>query len=142
MKISEYQQLVATKIQGIDGFAGVPVLTEIKGDLVNEVEMAIAKLGLCILVLTPTMRNDEPEALAINLSADLVVQVMENPQINRGAGGTGLAAVDVAVTVAQELHYFQAGLWSTLRFEGLELVEEAQSIAYQILFNTRTALRA
>lgn len=144
MKISEYQQLVADRIKTFDGLSGVPVLTEIKGDVANEVDLIISKLGLCILVLTPTMRNDSPDHPAINLNIDLVVQVSENPAINRSPGGTMQPGVDVALLVAQNLHRteFSGAKFNRLNFEGLELVEEPQSIAYQILFNTRTKLNA
>lgn len=141
MKISDLQSALVDQIKQLDGFSKIEVLSENRGDLVSEVATAMAKIGMAVIVLTPSAKNDQPEKAAINLALNVTIQVSENAALNRSESGSGLAAIDAAIVIARGLHYFQAGEFARLNFEGLELVEDTPDLVYHLIFSTRTSLR-
>lgn len=83
----------------------VAVLTENQGDLESLIAQAVGSLGVCATVLTPSGRLDVGDKLGVVLDpADVVIQISEEPLLNRGANGTGKTALEVVVRVMRLLH--------------------------------------
>ena len=140
MKLSELQTAIVEKIQSLDGFAQVKVLSEIKGDLASEVEQAMAKVGLAVIVLTPSALNEQPDVAAGNVLVNVTVQVSESPLINRSAGGVDLPAIDAATTIAGKLHWSSTPGYTLLKFQSIELIEDTPQLVYHATFTTHTRL--
>lgn len=71
------------RLQSLAVFDGVPILSRLTGDLLNEIERAVGELGLCILVLPPLPAASLPKApLPTFRRMDWVVRVIEDPLIN------------------------------------------------------------
>jgi hypothetical protein len=97
----------------------VPTLIEDKSDIAHDVAQALGPLnagstglvGACILVRQPQGSDDFPDVWSSPLDADYTFTVIENPTINRGAGGTGQTALAIARRVHRIMkNFIPAGL--------------------------------
>jgi len=86
------------------------VLHEKIGDLSAKIQVALTKLGIGIIVLTPVAKLKAADGAEISLEVPVVVQVQENVTINQGASGTKLAALDVVIEILTRLHFWSHGL--------------------------------
>jgi len=74
----------ATLFDNLNYFSDVIVLTEDKGDIVNEINRALARLGICAVILMVDADNEHPNTNPPYLSNIIIgVEVMENVPINR-----------------------------------------------------------
>lgn len=85
-------------------FADISVISVDEKDLENSIEVAIAKIGICILIITPSGDVQNADTPGPFWKIDCIVQVWENMIINRASTGTGLEAVDVAEMIAATVH--------------------------------------
>ncbi len=81
----------------------VPFLSEIKGDIVNQVQKAVNALGLGVVVLTPTALMLEPGTFSLDMRTPVLVQVQENVVINQGASGTKIPALRMVSFIMRRL---------------------------------------
>lgn len=96
----------------------IPVLCESLGDITAQVEATVAKLGVCVILLTPTADNPHPDSYGCEHSVDLVAAVVEHVTVNRSAAGTGQPAALIASVVERTLHHFTIpGTALTLAFK-------------------------
>jgi hypothetical protein len=100
-------QAQAVAILGSDPyFAGITVLPEDDKDILNGIQIALAKLGLCCVVMTPDTEFKFPDAPGpIMDTVKVAVQIAEFVLANRGAKGTRKPCGQVAEYVAWLLHY-------------------------------------
>lgn len=111
-QLSQLRQLVADRLSADAYFTDIPVFTEKKGDLDNEIGRSLGlldntggKIGLCVIVMAPTAGVAKPNLPGPHLDTiSLVVHVEEAVMLNTGASGTGKAASDCAERVAALLH--------------------------------------
>ena len=100
-----FQSSVANRLSSQPFLAGVPIVVDSKKEIQTEIQTAISKLGVCVIVVTPTASMSSPNAPAPYFErVKLILRVVEQPTINRSAGGLGLTAYDVAEFVAIALH--------------------------------------
>ena len=128
----------------------IEVLFERKGDIANRIKVALGKLGISVVVITPLAKLAErvPGAAVIPLSVPLVVQVEENVLLNQGANGTGKGALDVCVEVAcllhDQPHGVAAGNPRLNRFALTEvpitLVSDSPTLVYHVNFTAPLVL--
>lgn len=77
------QEAAVERLQSLEIFDGVPVLSRLTADLVNEIDRAVAELGLCVLVLPPLPSGGMPKALLPTFARiDWAVRVIEDPLLN------------------------------------------------------------
>lgn len=88
----------------------VPVLTERKGDINATIAQALAKLGLCVVVVAAEADALERSGEAFSLRVRLVAQVMELPLINQGASGTKKPALAAATRILKAVDCQPNGL--------------------------------
>lgn len=87
-------------------FTRIEVVTEQLGDIANQIQIALSKLGICAIVATPDTEFDSPDAPGpIMNPVKLIVEVVELVLMNRGKTGTGRSASAVAERAAWQLHY-------------------------------------
>src|ERR1700745_834367 len=117
--ILEQLQSVAVNALGADPMfdgneaangAAVPIITELKGDIVTQWETALGQVGICALVMTPIIElfNEllpNPSGWAL-----MIVTVYENVAVNQGNGGTQIRAIALAQRAFLVLHHLPTGL--------------------------------
>lgn len=105
--LSSLQQQLADKLQADIFCEDVPVLSENLKDINYLVDVAVKKIGACILVVTPVANTSFPDKAGPYFNqVIIVVRCMENPIINRATGGSGKTALEMAEHVAAILHHF------------------------------------
>lgn len=90
----------------------IPLLTETKGDITQQISLAIDSVGICALVMTPAFEFIDELLHPADLAgwALLAVTVFENSTVNLGLSGTQLPALRVASQVLSTLHDLAHGL--------------------------------
>jgi hypothetical protein len=123
--------------------APIPIITELKGDIVNEITLAVDKLGICVLVLTPVFRLHTPQIPSLDGYAHLVISVFENVILNQ----TGIRSISVAQNVMGLMHFWPTGVlagngsqavfMSDERQEALILTNEGPPLQYTVPLQAR-----
>lgn len=90
----------------------IPLLTELKGDITQQIELAIDSVGICILVMTPAFEFVDEMLYPADLAgwALVAITVFENPTINLGPTGTQIPAIRLASQVLATLHNYPHGI--------------------------------
>lgn len=105
------QQMVADRLNADAYFVGppaIPVITENIGDIETAIQQAIAQLGVCAIVVTPTANAAFPNCFKPYFNdIKIVVRIVENVILNRGPSGIQKPASDVAEVVAALLHQYE-----------------------------------
>ena len=102
------QQAVVDRLSSEQYFSNIPVLSENLGDIEAAIQTAIAKLGVCVIVVTPTASAAFPDYLKAYFDKiTIVCRCVENVTLNRSAAGTRKPASDVAEMVAAILHNYE-----------------------------------
>ncbi len=100
------QQQVEGILQSDPYYSGIRLLSEQLGDIQAQVRQALAKLGLCCIVVTPDAQFQGTNAPGpIADPVEVSVDVTELVLVNRGSNGTGIPASAVAEHTAWLLHY-------------------------------------
>jgi hypothetical protein len=69
-------------------FAGIDIITEQKGDVLNRIDIALGKLGLCIVIETLTGKPEAMGSGAYTLELSVGITITENVIINQGSTGS------------------------------------------------------
>lgn len=147
MNLSDLQSAIVTRLRSQTYFDDIPIISEAKGDLLQEIDLAINRVGVCVLVIVPEVVADQPDHPAANLSVRPILQIAVNPSINNTEAGTRKAASDIGMEIGRVLHFLQntAG-FTRLEFTRLEFIQNQEIapelIVYQAIFQCRTVLRA
>lgn len=113
--IEQLNESVAVRLRDLGGFSRPPaieVLTERLSDLENRIQIAVAKIGMCIVLSTPEITTGlNPNHLVAKIS----VMVNENIVINQARSGSRIKASEAALRCYFALVGFEpdAG-WSPL----------------------------
>lgn len=95
----EIQQRVATVLTSDPYFSGIPVICERKGDVLNQIQAALGKLGLCVVIETLTGRPEHAGIGAYSLELKMGISITERVIINQGATGSKKPASEVLARV-------------------------------------------
>lgn len=97
LDLVQLQADLAGKIKSYSYFDDIPVLNDLKGDVVNLAAQSIARLGLAITISTPRFacRNGNTGSPVLDEIA-VDVTVWEHVETNRAPGGTRKPALTVA----------------------------------------------
>lgn len=117
--ITEIQAEIAAILAAVPYFSDVPILSQVKGDLASEVDIALEK-GLCVIITTPTADVDPSMQVPgpYYKEVSIVIQVWDNPTLN----GTSKVGVAIAEQILGTLH------WYTLQTTGNILQAERPSL--------------
>lgn len=105
----EIQAEVETALEAHPYLSGLNVISEDKGAIESLVQTAITRAGLSVLVVMPDATCHAADTVPALLDPiTVVVEVAENPVMNRGTGGTGKACGIVTECIIQALHLHTA----------------------------------
>lgn len=142
--IQDLQAAVAGRIRALpalapEGECRVQVLVEDAKDLENELNRALAKLGVGITILTPTWKRG---ADIYEIVVTLDVEVVEAPAINRGPAGLQITSLDLCQILQAGLHRWvpqgenlSLGEASFLEFMSVELASAATPLVRTVRFD-------
>lgn len=139
----DLQSAVATRLESIqsdEGLPMMPVLTEAKGDLDNQIRQRILKAGGGLTVLTPQFQAGEhPDQIVV----DLVIVLTLNVTMDNGPLGSRKTATELGELLYGYLHSWQPEdeSWTALQFQSWALrdaIEEGQLVVYTATFRTST----
>jgi hypothetical protein len=124
----------------------IPIITEAIGDITNEIDKALGKLGLCAIVLTPSALAPLAGAKMFFEDISITVTVIENVLLKNSSLPT---AAETAEAVAYCLHLarWQDSLtakYNAIVCQGIELTPQPDEglLAYNIKFKTKGGLSA
>jgi hypothetical protein len=80
-------------------FSNIPVITELKGDILNTIEIKLGKIGLCVIVETVTGKPETLGVGAYSLDLKVAITVTENVVVNQSASGTKKSASQVVAMI-------------------------------------------
>jgi hypothetical protein len=116
------QASVVSRLASQPFLAGVSIIQDNQLDILNTIQTALSKLGVCIVVTTPTASVCSPNSPRPYFEkVNLICRCIENPTINRSKTGLGLTAYDVSEFCAICLHS-----WSPF-LEGSSTVEDVNT---------------
>jgi len=112
--LEQVQGIAISCLESDDMFSGIktrngqpiPLLTEVKGDITQQIELAISSVGVCVLVMTPAFEFidemlDPPDLAGMALVA---LTVFEDVPVNLGPTVSGIPAIRLAQQVLGLLH--------------------------------------
>jgi hypothetical protein len=134
--LHDLQQHYADELQADPYFGDIEVITERKGNIAKEIETEVAKIGLCVVMLTPIANID------VGVSGQtyfddikLFARVYENVLVNK----TGKAALDVAENIVRVLNNRESPLSSSTLVAAnptISLGNDPDILSYDVLFKT------
>lgn len=130
----------------------VPIITEKKGDIQQQVDLCLGQVGICALVMVPTFEFHQPKGQDLSGWAALIVGIYENPTLNsNGTQGTGIPAVALAERTVCILHWAPHGVPTAVtnsppRFlsapRTIELASNGPPLQFNCLFQAHITLNA
>jgi hypothetical protein len=159
--LEQLQGIVVGILAADDMFVGnqsangqpVPIITEMVGDLITEIDIKVGQLGLCLVVDTPLFEftNEwvsQQGAMSLDGLGTVTVSVHENVTLNQATGGTKIRAIAAAQRVLRLLHGKLTGLpdnpANPSHFMGmkrpLQKTNEGPPLTYSVLFQAHLSL--
>ena len=90
----------------------IPLIVETKGDITEQIHLALGTVGVCALIMTPAFEFIDEMLYPPDLAgwALVAVTIYENPTLNLGPTGTKLPSIRLAQEVLAALHGFPLNL--------------------------------
>lgn len=115
----------------------IPVLIELRLDILSEIERRLARLGLAVVIATPRLSTSSHTGKLLWDRLEVDVSVLENVVINRSASGIGQPAPLVAEAAAFALHGFEpSSSGYKLYCSAVTPESDAQILIYNVRFFT------
>ena len=139
------QRKVVHYLRGIAYLANIDqVFIEDQLDLSSEIDKALSTGLLSICVSIGKAVDSAPTAPGILVldPCEIVIRCIENPTINRGAGGTGLTRNRAAEIIAKalKLQRINNGFLGRVRMDNSSLPKDADVIGRDITFTLSAAI--
>lgn len=110
------QELLKARFQSNSYFSDIPIATEAKGTITEDVAQSIAasglaengsgKVGIAVVLRTPGFANSDANRAGLELVLQPKISIYENVTINQGDTGIGKSALDVLQAVLFLVHGF------------------------------------
>lgn len=128
-ELNTLQSVATDRLKDDPLLSQVEIVSEDRSDLVSTIEMALAKVGVCLVVGTVSAGVTNPNLPGPTFdSIRLTVSVTENVIINRSPGSAQLDAISLALAVARRLHHWRP---SGTAFAGFTVLAAKNTIEYQ-----------
>lgn len=116
-----------------DNGQAIPIISEVKGDIANQLEKTLNAFGVGVIVVTPLGQLRAPDIAALDLQSPLKIQVQENVNLNQSGAGYGTPALSIVALVLRRLHW-----WSHMLYAGNEKTQRvaAQANCFTLLADT------
>lgn len=149
-RIADLQTDIVARLNADAYFANITVIHERQGDIDNRISRALktlttkdSKIGVAVVVASVKAGTTMPDAPGPHFDrCELEITTFEDVLFNASASGTGKAAVDIAVRVAQLLHHYLAGGLGQTLIAGAETIvplglvnPDGNTIAYKTLMD-------
>ena len=118
----------------------VEILLEDKGDVMNDIALALGKLGICAVVAMPGAKAQSENARQVTAMADITVQVIESPLMNRRRANMATAGTAARhIAAALNLHKLPGG--ETLVFAEITSgTIDKNTLLFSVYFKALTTL--
>lgn len=131
------QEAVSGRLSNSGLVRPVAVVARRKGNVRNEIEAALAQLGLCLFVFPPLLRQIRPNSTGLFAeSIEIRVRVIENPVLNKQAEN----AWSLVESTLYLLHHWSPGVVGVNQLHALSDavrdVEDEQRVIFDCLFAT------
>jgi hypothetical protein len=142
--LTQIQDDIADRLAADDYFSDIPVMSERKADLLNEITKSLGtitkkggKCGVCVVVLSPEANNTASGVPGGILGVTIPVRVLEDPLYNNDATtGTQKAALTIARRIALVLDsYSPEGVCQCLRLDKSNTIEPTQDVVAPIAYD-------
>jgi hypothetical protein len=97
--LKDIQRELSGVITADSYFTGIPIITEARGDILNQIQRALGKLGICVIIETLTGRPEHASAGSYLIELNVGLTVTENVLINQGSTGTRKPASEVVARI-------------------------------------------
>jgi hypothetical protein len=127
----------------------VPIITEVRGNITQAINLCLGQVGIAVLVLTPGFEFHQHEGQDLSGWAYLTVTVYEDSTVNQSQQGTGIIAADLCERTVSVLHYAPtnvptAAVNSPARFLGIprpvEFISPGPPFQYNVIFKAHVTL--
>lgn len=132
-QITHSQELIESMLLAEPYFDDITVLRFDKGDIQNQVDVVIGRVGICALILTPKMTVRFKDTPGPFFEINTSVEVIENVIINRSGSGTNKSAPEVAEYVAATVHHSPAPGDNVFGAQSVELTGIGQNERNQVV---------
>lgn len=82
----------------------VQVVSEIKGDIANQLTTSLEAMGIVMIVMTPLGKMRQANSLSLDLISPLKIQIQEQVTLNRSGAGTGIPALSIVALALKRLN--------------------------------------
>ncbi|QBG47825.1 hypothetical protein EGM51_10635 [Verrucomicrobia bacterium S94] len=107
-ELTTLQGAVVERLKGDPLLSRVEIIAEDEQDLSNRIEIAMAKLGACMVVGVATAAVNNPNLPGPQFDGlTFVVSVAENVMLNRTPGSSQLDALSLAMQAHRRLHHWR-----------------------------------
>ena len=138
----ELQEQIVLQLREHEDLAGLEIVHEELKDLVNQITLGLKKLGLVIVVTSPTESCSNinlPEPVYDNVTVK--IQIIENVLINRSANGTQQPCKRIAKAVVDALWHFRPAGFGSALYAGtplIHLVSDQSLLIYRVTMKLGT----
>lgn len=128
--LQSFQSAIVEHLKGDALLSQVEILAEDRMDLESAIQLAMAKLGVVLVVQTVSVGVTHPNLPGPHFDAvKFTVVVGENTTLNRAPGSLQLDAISLAIATAQRLHHFRP--IDVAQFAGYTVLAASNTIEYQ-----------
>jgi len=130
----------------------IPIVTEKKGDIKEQIDLCLGQVGIAVLVITPVFEFHNNEIDDLNGWAFINIGIYEDAVVNQGVCGTGIFSIMLAERIVSILHGAPHGVLTgpvggnpaSTCFLGIprpiEIVSEGPPLQYSIGFQAHVQL--
>ena len=108
MNLQKTVDAVVKGVAALPVLAGLPVIAEDRGDVVKNVQIAIAKTNFCVVVGAAEFRDEAPDAGTCYGTAKIDVTVFESPVKNRAVARRP-TFMEAAQAIARGMKLYDTG---------------------------------
>lgn len=142
--IFDLMEEVADTLRAESYFNDITVITEDVKDIEKEITVALGKIGICCVIITPKAGGVKHGVKPVYFGAvDFVVSVFELTAVNRYGTGSKKKALDVAEMVVATLHAHRPeGIAESIHVQepAIQLVADRKLLIYDTRFGTMGGL--
>lgn len=149
-RIAPVLAALKARIEAHTWFEDVTVITEDKGNINNDIEVALgtitekhAKIGVCIVLLAPRAKCPSPNAPGPCIEPLIVLSVLEDVTMNQGTTGTGKSALQIVEMLMRRIHHFSSTDANAAFVSDATpyKLTGAEPLTYEVYFNAKLALK-
>lgn len=136
MNFADILQGTKDRVEADAWFADLPVIIDVAGDLENQLEQALARLGLACVIAVRSSRNIQTDSSRPNLQCELGVMLTEIPTTNN----TGKHALEGLDRIIPLLHAETIGdplLGPELRYQNHDREDAPGTATYVATFTVQ-----